>query len=123
MRDHRTTVTFSPDDLERCNKLQEVLGTRSRSETLAIAVQMALALKTDPIATLAAAGVHFTSEISIDLTAGCVIIGKRGGSRHSVCCNCGKVFSLAAPGWYEVDAGDLCPECAKMLDYDPALDD
>jgi len=74
MRNHRTTVTFSQDDLDRCNRLQEVLGTRNRSETLSIAVQMALALKTDPVATLAAAGVHFDSALSIDLADGKVVV-------------------------------------------------
>jgi len=74
MRDHRTTVTFSPDDLERCNKLQAVLGTRSRSETLSIAVQMTLALKIDPIASLAASNVQFDSAISIDFADGKVVV-------------------------------------------------
>jgi len=74
MRNKRTTVTFSPDDLERIAALQGILGTRSRPETLSIAVQMALALKTDPIASLAAAGVHFESAVRIDLADGKVLV-------------------------------------------------
>jgi len=85
MRNKRTTVTFSPDDLERIAALQGILGTRSRPETLSIAVQMALALKTDPIASLAAAGVHFDSAVSIDLADGEVRVKAyrpKGGERE-----------------------------------------
>jgi len=74
MRNQRTTITFSQDDLERIAQLQEILGTTSRPQTLAVAVQMALALKTDPVATLAAAGVHFDSALSIDLADGKVVV-------------------------------------------------
>jgi len=74
MRNQRTTITFSQDDLERIAQLQEILGTTSRPQTLAVAVQMALALKTDPVATLAAAGVHFDSALTIDLADGKVVV-------------------------------------------------
>jgi len=74
MRDRRIGISLSPGDLERLNKLKSVLGTRNQSETVSIAVQMALALKTDPIATLAAASVHFDSAISIDLADGKVVV-------------------------------------------------
>ena len=75
MRDKRIGISLSPDDLKRLKELKGVLGTRNQSETVSIAVQMALALKTDPIASLAAAGVHFDSAISIDLADGKVLVG------------------------------------------------
>jgi len=74
MRDQRTTITLSPQDLERIAQLQEILGTTSRPQTISEAVQMALALKTDPIASLVAAGVHFDSTLSIDLADGKVVV-------------------------------------------------
>ncbi len=40
----------------------------------------------------------------------------------TICVNCGKVGEFS-DGWYEVDDGDLCPECAQMLEYDEKLDD
>jgi len=43
-------------------------------------------------------------------------------SNEAECANCGFVGEFGE-GWYEVDDGDLCPECAKMLDYDERLDD
>jgi len=74
MRDQRTTITLSPQDLERIAQLQEILGTTSRPQTISEAVQMALALKTDPIASLVAAGVHFDSALTIDLADGKVVV-------------------------------------------------
>jgi len=38
------------------------------------------------------------------------------------CCNCGREGEFDN-GWYEVDDGDICSNCAIMLDYHPALDD
>ena len=75
MRNKRVCISLTEEDLERLNKLKKILGAANQSQTASIAVQMALALKTDPIASLAAAGVHFTSEISIDLRDGKVVVG------------------------------------------------
>ncbi len=40
----------------------------------------------------------------------------------TTCCRCGKQGQFS-DGRYEVDDGDLCPNCSKMLDYDETLDD
>ena len=63
----RIGLSFSQDDLERLRALQEVLNTRNRSETVSVAVQMTLALRTDPVGSLAAAGVHFETPVSIEI--------------------------------------------------------
>ena len=70
----RTTCYFTPADLETIERLQAVLGTGSRTETLRIAVEMTLALKTDPIRSLAAAGVHFDSAIGFEFADGKIIV-------------------------------------------------
>lgn len=70
----RIGLSFSDGDLERICQLQVALGTRNRTETIAVAVQLALALKTDPIGSLAAAGVQFESAINIELKDGQAIV-------------------------------------------------
>ena len=40
---------------------------------------------------------------------------------ESKCASCGRVGEFEED-WYEVDDGDLCPECPKMLNYDERLD-
>ena len=42
-------------------------------------------------------------------------------SEKTKCASCGRVGEFEED-WYEVDDGDLCPECAKMLNYDERLD-
>ena len=74
MRDKRIGISLSPQGLERLNELKTILGTKNQSEAVDIAIQMAIALKTDPIASLAAAGVHFDSAITIDLADGKVVV-------------------------------------------------
>jgi len=74
MRDKRIGISLSPQSLERLNELKTILGTKNQSEAVDIAIQMAIALKTDPIASLAAAGVHFDSAITIDLADGKVVV-------------------------------------------------
>jgi len=74
MRHKRIGISLSPDDIDRLNQLKDILSAGSQSETVSIAIQITLALKTDPIGSLAAAGVHFDSAISIDLADGKVVV-------------------------------------------------
>lgn len=70
----RIGLSFSASDLDRISQLQVALGTRNRTETISVAVQLALALKTDPIGSLAAARVHFESAITIEFKDGKVLV-------------------------------------------------
>ena len=70
------TYIFSKDGLERMRQLQAILEKHNWSETLAV-TEMALALETDPIAALVAAGVCFESAVIIEIADDKILVRAR----------------------------------------------
>ncbi len=64
-------------------------------------------------------------EISLGLLNASKIMDKARANRarYFVECEiCEARIDLRVAGWHDTDTGTLCVECAKGLDYNPALD-